>query len=49
MIVGAFGVARGDRRHDRGVDDAQRRDAMDAQSFIDHRQRILPHLAGADG
>src|SRR5215813_4054066 len=45
------GVARCDRRHDGGVNDAQPFEAEDAQPVIDHGERVAraPHLCGADG
>ncbi len=43
-------VAARDRRHHRGVDDAQPLDAADAQLGIDHRVlAVVAHPAGADG
>ena len=35
-------------RHDRGVDHPQASDPAHAQLVIDHRHRIVTHLAGAD-
>ena len=44
MIVGALVLPRIERRHHRGVDDAQAVDALDAQLGVDHRA----HRARAD-
>ena len=49
MIVGRVGVGRDDRRHDRGVDDPERLDPVEAQPRIDDRVRIGAHAAGAGG
>jgi len=45
------GVARGDRRHDRGIDDAQSRDAAHPEPGIHHGDLVVgaAHPAGADG
>src|SRR5262249_5722761 len=48
-IRGGVGVAGGDPRHDRGVDDAQPAEAAHPQLVVDDRERVAPHLAGADG
>src|SRR5258708_4613135 len=42
------GVAADQRRHDRGVNDAQAFEAADAQLRIDDGEIVTPHLAGAD-
>src|SRR5260370_42531123 len=34
-------------RHNRSVSDAEIIDAVDPESAVDNRQRILPHLCGA--
>ena len=46
-----IGIARRDRRHHRGIDDAQSGDAVKPQPFVDDGQRIAgrAHLRGADG
>ena len=48
MIDGRVGVARGQRRHDRGIGDAQPRDPVHPEPRVDHRHRVRAHLAGAD-
>ena len=48
MIDRRVGVAADDGRHDRGVDDAQALDAAHGKALVDHRHRIVAHLAGAD-
>src|SRR5262249_37545232 len=45
--AGGVGVGRGDRRHDRGVGDAQALDAADAQFGVYHRFLARSHRAGA--
>ena len=46
---GGVGVARGHRRHDRGVGDAQAGDAVDGEvGRADHGAVVDAHLAGAD-
>ena len=45
-----MGVARGDRRHDRGIDHAQTLDAAHFEIGIYHRAGVVgaAHFAGAD-
>src|SRR5579875_1207707 len=43
-----IGVARGDRRHDRGIDNAQAADAPHAQALVHDGESIASHLAGPD-
>jgi hypothetical protein len=43
-----IGIARCQRRHDRGIGDPQARNTMDAKLGIDDCHRVGPHLAGAD-
>src|SRR5512147_1691952 len=47
-VRGGVGVAGGDPRHDRRVDDPQAVDSVDPQLVVHHRHGIVAHLAGAD-
>jgi len=42
-----IGVARGQGRHDRGIGDAQARQAAHTKLVVDHRHRVRTHLARA--
>ena len=48
MIDGAWVFPRDERRHDRGVDDAQPGHAVDAQLGVHDGHRVAAHLARAD-